>query len=84
MAGRQPYDGNTDPGVTLGRSTSSLVHLYGGTGVAQASAITSVGTTAATSTTNAFGYTTSTQADALVTAVNALLVAARNIGIIAT
>ncbi len=82
MAGNQTYDGNTSPGVTLGVSTSSLVALYGGTGIAQAATIANVTTTASTSTTNAFGYTTSTQADAIVTALNSLLTAARNIGLV--
>ena len=80
MAGRQPFDGNTDPGVTLGASTSTLVHLYGGTGVVQATAVTSVTTTGATSTTNAFGYTTAAQADAVVASLNALILASHNIG----
>jgi UDP-N-acetyl-D-mannosaminuronic acid transferase (WecB/TagA/CpsF family) len=80
MAGRQPYDGNTSPGVTLGASTSTLVALYGGTGVAQAAAVTSVTTTGSTSTTNAFGYTTAAQADAIVASLNALILASHNIG----
>ena len=82
--GNQTFDGMLDPGVTLGTSASCLVALYGGTGVVQAAAVTSVTTTAATSTTNAFGYTTSTQADAIVTALNSLIVAARGVGLIAT
>lgn len=81
---RQPYDGNTSPGVTLGASTSTLVHLYGGTGTAQAATVAAVATTASTSTTNAFGYTTSTQADAIVSALNSLITAAKNIGLIAS
>lgn len=82
MAVRQVWDGNSD-GVTLGSAATSLAGCYG-SAVAQAAAITSPATTASTSTTNAFGYTTSTQADALVTAVNSLLTAARNFGLIAT
>lgn len=84
MAGKQTFDGNTNPGVTLGISASTLVALYGGTGVVQAAAVTSVTTTGATSTTNAFGYTTSAQADAIVASLNALIVAARGVGLIAT
>lgn len=84
MSGKQAYDGNTDPGVTLGVSTSSLVALYGGTGVVQAGAVTSVTTTGATSTTNAFGFTTAAQADAIVASLNALIVANRGVGLIAT
>lgn len=84
MAGRQPYDGNTDPGVTLGASTSTLVALYGATGAVQAAAVTSVTTTGSSSTTNAFAYTTAAQADAIVASLNALIVAARGVGLIAT
>lgn len=83
MAVKQLSDGRED-GVVLGQSATDLVGMYGGTPVDQAAAITSVNTTAATSTTNAFGFTTSTQADALVTAVNSILVAMRDVGIIAT
>ena len=42
-----------------------------------------VTTTAATSTTNAYGYTTAAQADAIVTAVNACSAALRTLGIVA-
>ncbi len=83
MAGKQTFDGNTDPGVTLGVSTSTLVALYGGTGVVQASAVTSVTTTGSTSTTNAFGYTTAAQADAIVASLNALIAASHGIGMTA-
>lgn len=80
MAGKQTSDGNLDPGVTLANSTSQLAALYGGTGVVQAAAVTSVTTTGATSTTNAFGYTTAAQADAIVASLNALILASHNIG----
>jgi len=70
-------------GVCLGRAAADKVGLYGATPVVQASTFTAVATTAATSTTNAFGYSTSTQADAIVTAVNAIIVALENIGIAA-
>lgn len=78
----QLHDGNPD-GLQIGSATSDLVGFYGETPVDQAAAITSVTTTAATSTTNAYGYTTSTQADAIVTAVNAIIVALQDIGITA-
>jgi hypothetical protein len=81
MTARVVYDGSSD-GVTLGDSTSALAGCYG-SAVAQAAAITAPATTASTSTTNAFGYTTSTQADAIVTAVNALITAVKNFGITA-
>ena len=82
--GNQCYDGNASPGVTLAPNATTLMALYGGTGVVQAAAITSVTTTGATSTTNAFGYTTAAQADAIVASLNALIVAARGPGLIAT
>lgn len=78
----QLHDGNPD-GVQIGSATTDLVGFYGETPVDQAGAITTVTTDAATSTTNAFGYSTSTQADAIVTAVNALIAAVQGIGITA-
>lgn len=83
MAGLQTYDGNLSPGVCVGAS-SGLVGFYGQTGTAQASTIAAVATTAASSTTNAFGYTTSTQADAVVSSLNSVILALKNIGIVAT
>ncbi len=82
MSARVVYDGGPD-GVTLGDATTSLVSLYGVNPVVQAAAITAAATTASTSTTNAFGFTTSTQADAVVTAVNAIITALKNVGITA-
>lgn len=81
---RYQYLGNnlTSDGVVLGQS-SGKVGFYGETPVVQASAITAVATTAATSTTNAYGYTTAAQADAIVTAVNSIITALQNIGVTA-
>jgi UDP-N-acetyl-D-mannosaminuronic acid transferase (WecB/TagA/CpsF family) len=78
----QLHDGNPD-GVRFGNSASDKVGFYGVTPVVQASTLTSVTTTAATSTTNAYGYTTAAQADAIVTAVNALIVVVENLGLAA-
>lgn len=75
-------DGRPD-GTMIGNSTSDLVGFYGETPVDQGAAVTTVTTDAATSTTNAWGYSTSTQADAIVTAVNALIGRLQDIGIIA-
>ena len=66
------YFGGGEP-VIIGNDSASIIGFYGETGVAQQTAATAVATTAATSTTLAFGYTTSTQADAIVTAVNAII-----------
>lgn len=77
------HDGNSD-GTLVGNSASDKVGFYGVTPVVQAATFTSVATTAATSTTNAYGYTTAAQADAIVTAVNAIITALENIGIAAS
>lgn len=75
---------NSSGGTVMGDSATALIGFYGVTSpVAQASAITSPATTAATTSTP-WGYSTSTQADALVTAVNSILTALRNLNLIAT
>lgn len=83
MAARQLSDGRPD-GQVLGQSSTDLIGLWGQTPCDQPGAIPSVNTTAATSTTNAFGFTTSTQADAIVTTINSILTALRECGMIAT
>lgn len=65
---------NYDPdGTTLGQNASDKISFYGVTPIAQRSgaAQAAVTTTAATSTTP-YGYSTTTQADAIVTLVNEL------------
>lgn len=74
-------NGNPD-GTTLGLSTTELISFYGVTPVAQQSgaaqagvvstAITTVTTTAATST-SPVGYSANAQADAIPTAINAVI-----------
>ena len=68
--------------AAIGNASTDTVGFYGATVTTQPLAITSVTTTAATSTTP-YGYS-STQADGLVTAVNALIVKMRALGLIAT
>jgi hypothetical protein len=70
-------------GVTLGKDTSALASVYGVTPIAQrvGAAQAAVSTTAATSTTP-YGFSTSTQADAIVTLVNELRAACVAFGII--
>ena len=68
----------------VGTSTSDLVTFYGGTPVDQPAAVTTVTTDAATSTTNAGGFSTSTQADGIVTALNAVIARLRELNLIAT
>jgi hypothetical protein len=72
---------NCPDGATMGKSTTEKISFYGVTPVVQASAVTAVTTTASTTTTP-YGYT-STQADAIVTAVNAIITALKNVGITA-
>ena len=76
-------DMSNDDGCIFGYSASSLISVYGATPAIQNSHITSVSTAAATTTTP-YGYAASTQADAIVTAVNAILVALETFGILAT
>lgn len=81
MALKQLSDRNVD-GTSMGFSATDLAGFHG-TAVAQAAAITAPSATLTISTTPAFGFTTSTQADAMVTAVNSILTALKNKGIIA-
>ena len=66
----------------LGSASSSLLAFYGGTAVDQPAAVTDVTTTASTTTTP-YGYT-STQADAIVASLNAVIARLRENGLIAT
>lgn len=77
------YIGQGGPdGTSVGSSATEKVSVYGVTPVVQAATLTAVTTTASTTTTP-YGYT-STQADAIVTAVNAIIVALENFGICAS
>lgn len=79
------YLGDNGPdGTVLGTSATEKIGFYGAAPVVQAATFTSVTTTSATSTTNAYGYTTATQADAIVTAVNAIIVCLENVGLAAS
>lgn len=80
MAVQQLSNGGSD-GTSMGASASEKISFYGVTPVVQAATFTAVTTTASTTTTP-YGYT-STQADAIVTAVNAIIVALENVGIAA-
>lgn len=59
--------------ATMANTSTDTVGFYGAVGVARQTKATAVTTTGATSTTNAYGYTTAAQADAIVTAVNAII-----------
>jgi hypothetical protein len=75
-------DQGTDDGEIFGKSATSLISVFGATPADQAAHITSVSTAAATTSTP-YGYAASTQADAIVTAVNAVLVALEDFGVLA-
>lgn len=81
MAERLDY-GSPD-GSSWGGAATDKLGCYGVTPVVQAANITAVATTAATSTTNAYGYTTAAQADAIVTALNSVITAIEGFGITA-
>lgn len=76
------HDGNGD-GTLIGGAATDKIGFYGVTPVVQAATFTSVTTTSATSTTNAYGYATAAQADAIVTAVNAIITCLENVGLAA-
>lgn len=76
-------DYGSPDGSNWGGAATDKLAVYGETPVVQADSITSVTTTGATSTTNAYGFTTAAQADAIVVAVNALIVAVQDFGITA-
>ena len=67
--------------VKIGNTTTDTIGFYGATGVAQQTKAVAVATTASTSTTNAYGYTTAAQADAIVTAINAIIAQLTALGI---
>lgn len=76
---------NTLSGDTsIGGTSTALVAFHDATPTDQYAAITSVATTAVTSTSLAYGFSTSTQGDALIAAVNSLILMAREKGLIDT
>lgn len=77
-------DYGASDGCLIGGASTDKVGFYGTSPVDQAATIASVTTTSATSTTNAYGYTTAAQADAIVTAVNSILVALKDLGLVAS
>lgn len=79
------YLGNAfGDGTVFGQTSSSIQGFWGSVTNQRPAAITDLVTTASTSTSSAFGYTTSTQAEAVTTAVNAIIIALRSTGFIAT
>jgi hypothetical protein len=81
MAVQQLSNGN-DEGTVLGQSSTDKIGFYGNaTPVARPSVSAYTTTTAAISTSTNWGYSTSTQADAINTQVVSLTAAMRNLGI---
>ena len=84
MSVKELSDGRSD-GTRLGQDASDKIGFYGlATPVARPATITSVTTTAGTSTTNAYGYTTAAQADAVVASLNACVAALKTLGLVAS
>jgi len=70
-------------GSLVGNKAADLIGFHGITPCIQASAITSPGTTGATTTSGIWGFTTSTQANALSVAVDSIITALKDKGILA-
>lgn len=77
------YAGGGSPQV-VGASATDYVSFFGTSAVQQQTNVATVTTTGATSTTNAYGYTTAAQADAIVTAINSILTRLQNLGLFAS
>lgn len=74
------HDGSPD-GALIGGTSSEKIGFYGATPVVRQSVSAYTTTTAAVSTSTNWGYTTSTQADAINTQVVAITAALRNLGL---
>lgn len=73
-------DGDPD-GFILGQNSASKIGFFGAAPASRATVTAYTTTTAAVSTSTNWGYTTSTQADAINTAVVQLVAMARNMGL---
>lgn len=79
----QYLDGAMGDGTIFGQTSSSIIGFWGSVTNQRPANIAQLSTTASTSTSSAFGYTTSTQCEAITTAVNAILTALTTTGFIA-
>jgi len=70
-----------DDGTTIAGASSDKISAYGATPVTQAAAITDPGTVTASN--GGWGFATSTQANAINTAVSSIITALKNFGITA-
>jgi hypothetical protein len=79
----QQLSNKNDDGAILGQSSSDLIGFYGlSAGVARPSVSAYTTTTASVSTSTNWGYTTSTQADAINTQIVAITAALRTMGLV--
>jgi hypothetical protein len=69
--------------MSFGSGAAEKISFYGVTPVVQAATVANVTTTGTVSTAGIFGFTTSTQANLIVTNLNSVLTALRNLGILA-
>ena len=74
-------NGNDD-GSSVGLTSAEKISLYGVTPVTQAATVTGPATTACSLA--GYGFATTTQADAIVSAVNSILTTLKNIGVLAS
>ena len=83
MADYQIVTDNRPDGALIGLTSSEKLAFYGGTPTARPSAPTAVATTVAVSSvsTSTWAYNTSTQANAIVTAVNTLIGIVTSLGL---
>lgn len=84
MAQYQFLDSTNADGTILGQTTNSLIAFYGGTPAARGAGVATVVTTApvASSSSSAWCYSSSAQALAIITAVNALIARFNSLGLI--
>lgn len=78
---KQLSDKGTD-GTLLGQSATDLISFYGATPVVQPSVLSAVTTTQPTAT--VFGFTTTAQFNALISAVNTIIANLKTLGLMAT
>jgi hypothetical protein len=74
--------GRTPDGIVVGAAATDKVGFFGATPVVQQTTFSAVATTGATQS-SPFGFADSTQANALVSNVNSIRTALRNVGIVA-
>ena len=69
-------------GASFGQTSSSIIGFWGSVTNQRPANIAQLSTTASTSTSSAFGYTTSTQCEAVTTAVNDIIVKLTALGLL--